>query len=253
MSYQVTKLSEVESRLKILLWGEPGVGKTPFATSFGEGLHIIDCNQGLLSSKTLRDEWFDNRQKISVTTCYEEAPDKATAWAKFREIIMAISNEVQQKKYPFKVLVIDSFTDIAGFCIRSIRANSGGLAKPMSMQLWGLAIDEIERIFTYIIALPIPVVVIFHSKDVDIGEGSNEKTVTKVGIFGKNLPSNITAMFDEVVKQKVRISSGKMEPYLQVMRDADTVVRTRGQMPDGFLTKLGLRDYLTVLGWKEIK
>jgi hypothetical protein len=237
----------------ILLWGKPGSGKTPFVTSYGEGMQFIDCDDGLLSSKTLVDKWQPDRQKIDVIQCLENDPNKAEAFNKVKRAVNDIYTQCTKKTYPYKVVAIDSFTTLADFALRQICGNSGKLNQPggVSQQMWGLAISELDNLFIYLKAIPLPKVVIFHDRETTEGTGENQVTVQEISIFGKNLPRKIISYFDEVMKVKVRTVSGKMEPYLQTMPDAFTVVRSRGAIKDGFKTELGLRELLNQLGWKS--
>ncbi len=233
---------------KILLWGKPGVAKTPFVTSYGEGMQLIDCDNGLESSRKFVDKWQPERAKVDVISCLESDPTKAVAFNNVKREVMDIYNKCNAKTYPFKILAIDSFTTLADFALRSIQANSGALNKPggVTMQMWGLAIAEIDNLFMWLKALPIPVVVIFHDRESD--EGGT--TTQEIAIFGKNLPRKIISYFDEVLRQKVRIESGKMVPYLQTMSDATSIARSRGNIKDGFKTDDGFRALLASLNWK---
>lgn len=238
---------------KILLWGKPGVGKTPFVTSYGEGMLFIDCDDGLLSSRTLKDQWFDCRQKVEIIQCLESDPTKSKAWNEVKRIVADLYAQSTKGTLKHKVLAIDSFTTLADFAKRQIQYNSSKLnvAGGMSQQMWGLTIDELDNLFVFLKALPIPVVIIFHDRETTEGKGESEITVTEISIFGKNLPRKIISYFDEVHKVKVRTVQGKMEPYLQTLPDAFNVVRTRGALPDGIKTDIGFRKLLEMLGWKS--
>lgn len=254
----MTTLSSLPPRPpKILLWGKPGTGKTPFVTSFGQGLQFLDADDGLKSSLTLKDSWATERLKIDVLQFLESTPDKANAFVDLRTYIQrVVYPQCALGTYPYDLLAIDSFTQVADYALRYIAGNSGKLSSmgAISQQMWGLAIAEIDMLFSYIKALPIPVVTIFHDREATEGSGDSAVTFSEISIFGKNLPRKIISYFGEVVRQRVRTVSGKMEPYLQTIPDSVTVVRSRSAVPDGFLTSLGFREFLKLLGWgpKEI-
>ncbi len=236
---------------KILLWGRPGTGKTVFATSYGAGMQIIDCNQGLLSAVKFQDKFTIERQKIDVIQIHEKIPDKAIAYAQVKETIMSIYNQLVKKTYPFKILCIDSFTDIADFALRYIQGNSSSFGKAISMQQWGLAINELDSLFMWVKAMPIPVVVLFHSKE---GTDTTDHATEEIAIYGKNLPSKITSYFDEVLRVKLGPPvQGKCIPIIQTDPEAYMTVRTRGQVKSGQSTNIGLRELLSQLGWTEAK
>ena len=234
---------------KILLWGRPGTGKTPFVASYGAGLQLIDCDRGLLSSRTLQDMWTSNRQKVDVISCLEEDPSKALAFAKLKSTVMDIYNQCVKKTYPFSVLCIDSFTTVADFALRYIQGNSASFGKPITQPQWGLAISELDNIFIWLKAMPIPVCVIFHQRE---GTDINDHVTEELAIYGKNLPAKIISYFDEVLRIKMRIVNGKAQPYIQTQPEAYTIIRSRGQLKDSQLCDIGFRALLEQLGWKEV-
>ena len=134
---------------------------------------------------------------------------------------------------------------LSDFAIRYIQYNSNRLnsGKPLERQHWGLAIAEIENMFMYLTALPIPVVVIFHDRETNEGD----VVVQEISIFGKNLPRKIISMFGEVVRQRVRMVQGKMEPYLQTVQDTYTTIRSRSGVVDGFKTSEGFRKFMELV------
>jgi hypothetical protein len=211
-------------------------------------MQILDCNQGLLSALKFQDKFTPERRKVDVISALESDPSKAVAYGKVKDIIMSIYNQCVKGTYPFKILAIDSFTDIADFALRYIQGNSASFGKAITMQQWGLAINELDSLFMWIKAMPIPVVVLFHSKE---GLDVNDHITEEIAIYGKNLPAKITSYFDEILRQKIRIVQMKSEPYLQTSPEAYMTVRSRGQLRDGQSTNIGLRDLLKQLGWEE--
>jgi hypothetical protein len=249
-------LSELKPPIpKVLLWGKPGTGKTLFVTSFGAGMQLIDTDRGLLSAMKHKDQWSEHRAKVDVVECLENDPTKATAFDKFKSTILDITNQCRAGTYPFKVLAIDSFTTLADFALRQVVGNSGqlqlGKYTNPSQQQWGLAIGELDNIFMYIKALPIPVVTIFHNRESTEGTGAQAVTVQEIAVFGKNLPGKIISYFDEVLLQKMSTFSGKPDPSLQTVPDAFTIVRSRNSVPNGFKCNDGFRKFLETTGWKE--
>lgn len=244
------KLSDIPMPIpKILLWGKPATGKTPFVMSYGEGMQMIDTDRGLLSSIKLQDKFTAQRHAVDVITCYEDDPNKAQAFAKFKQTVMDVYNQCVKKTYPYKVLAVDSFTTIADYALRSIQGNSSSFGKAVTQQQWGLAINEIDNCFMWLKAMPIPVVVIFHARE---GVDHSDHVTEEISIYGKNLPAKIISYFDEVLKMKMNIFGGKPEPVIMTMPEAYTTIRSRGSLKSGQkATEISFKDLLTQLGWKE--
>ncbi len=235
---------------KILLWGAPGTGKTPFVTSYGKGLQIIDCDDGLGSSRgSLKDAFAADRLLVDAIQILESTPDKAEMWPRIKRQIGDTYNEMVRGTWPFEILAIDSFTAIGGSCLRSIMINSKLPPGKLQMQHWGMAIEEMKELFVIIKAMPVPVITIFHDMESTQGTGDAAVNYKEINIFGKNLPAAITSYHDEIWQQKTKIEAGKMVPYLNTMRDVFTTVRSRQGLPDGTLTSNGLKKILSMVGW----
>lgn len=245
-------ISEIKSSPpKILIYGKSGTGKTLFVTSFGKGMQLIDTDRGLRSVVKFQDKWTTSRHAIDVIECLENDPTQALAFNKFKAVIMEIFNACQKKTYLYKILAIDSFTTLADFALRAVQGNSGSktFTNP-SQQQWGLAIGELDNVFMYLKALPIPVVVIFHNREAAEGSGATAITTQEIAIFGKNLPGKIVSYFDEVLWQKMKSISGKPFPYLQTVPDGTGIVRSRDGIPNDFDVNRGFGELMNILGWK---
>lgn len=235
---------------KVLLWGKPGTGKTPFLTSYGKGLQLIDCDNGLRSSITLKDSWYESRQQIDVIQILENNPLEATAWKRMKDTIADIYTQCQRKTYPYEVLGIDSFTVLADYALRHVMKGVGKLNQTPRIQDWGLAIQEVDNLFVWIRAMPIPVIMIFHDREGEETLGETKIVTSEIAIFGRQLPRKIVSYFDEIIRVLARQVGGKLDPYLQTIPDAFTVVRSREALPDGLKTSIGLKELLSKIGWK---
>jgi len=61
------KLSDIKTKPpKILLIGNYGSGKTCFATTGGKYVQVIDLDEGLISAKTLKDNFTETRSEIDI-------------------------------------------------------------------------------------------------------------------------------------------------------------------------------------------
>src|SRR5680860_1245246 len=84
---------------KILLIGDAGTGKTALALTGGARVVIIDCDNGTRTGLTLKDKFFEERQKVEVKPCWEDKPNQATAFQKALAYIEGLCNKGDNLEY----------------------------------------------------------------------------------------------------------------------------------------------------------
>lgn len=241
------KLSEIKLKPpKCIFYGPFGSGKTCFAATGGEVVQFLDMNEGLMSAKTLQDKWTEERKKVDVIECHEDDPTKATAFLKARSYIQSVASQCSTETYKFKILVIDSLTDLQEFCMRNILSNAGRLGKQAEIQHWQLRDIEFLNLMIIIKSLPIAVILIAHQQIVE-QDGIN---VISPGLPGKSLPNNLFTKFDEILFFKARnTTSGKVEFLIQNTSSSSILTRTRANIKNEINVDIGLIEYLKLLGY----
>lgn len=237
---------------KILLYGSSGSGKTALATTCGPHCQVIDFDDGVETARTLADSFQPQRRQIDVLQALERDPAFPTAYAKGKEHLRGVATQCNQKKYPFKVLVIDSLTSMADACLRMVLKNSnkletsGGMAMNPEIQHWGLAFLEMESFLSIARSLPIAVILIAHEQMNEI-DGVNK---LQLAISGKKNPTKIPRFFDELWYMKTRnAAGGKIEYVIQTNSTAGIEARSRKNIPDLTNANVGMPELLKRMGY----
>lgn len=244
----MTKVADLaEQAPKILIYGPPGTGKTALALTMGANAQVVDLDDGLRTGVTLKDNFTDARRAVDVKRYIEAAPhQRASVFKQAKECLYDISNQINQKKYPFDALIIDCLSSFAGAAVAQIMYNSGQIGAAPQLQHWGLAFIEITNVIAVVRAMPIPVVLLAH--DQQKGDADDEKT--SIGIPGRNMPSMIARYFDEVWYMRVKeLGGGKVDYVIQTKSTSKITCRTRSNIPDMTSTSCGMWELIKRCGY----
>lgn len=171
MKIQSTK-DDDNKFLKILIYGEPGVGKTRFCGTAPDPI-FLSAESGLLSLNKI-----GNFQYTQIKT--------------FQEMIDAYEY-LAVEKHNFKTIVIDSLTEIQTQCMDAILAESG--KEQAQIQDWGKLGTRMVNMVRKFRDLPCNLIVTCLSETLSAEEGFEQKIVPCVQ--GK-LKSLLAGYFDEV-------------------------------------------------------
>ncbi len=240
------KLTEQLSKpAKILLFGPYGSGKTCFVTTGGALVQVLDLDDGLGSCKSLKDKYTPVRARIDILEAHESDPAKALAFPKARSYIESISSQCRKGTYPFKVLVIDSLTNLHEYCMRMILDNSGLLGKKPRIQDWMMRDIEFLNICLVLKSLPIAVILIAHQQ----ATVTDDTNIITPFLPGKSLPNNLFSKFDEILYMKpALVAGGKTEYRIQNISTTSICVRTRSNFPNNLNVDVGLPELLKLMG-----
>ncbi len=228
---------------KILLIGGPGSGKTCLATTLGPKAVVLDLNNGLASAQTLNDKFQSQRGKCDVKRCWGGGPD--LMW---KRTVGYINSFAQAPDRP--ALVIDGLSDLTGASLGQILTMKGKWTdtdpKNATMQEWGIAISQVQRVLWTLRSMDSLVVVVAHTKQVE-QDGVTKDTLS---CYGKALPGEICAAFDEIWYLKTIGFGDKRKRIIQTQPTGGTDCKTRRQLPDGSDVNLGLEGLLELVGWE---
>lgn len=243
------KLKDINTKPpKILLMGTFGTGKTVFSTSLGSQTEVLDLNRGLRSAFMFKDEFSKERAETEVKQCWDEEPERAKVFPRVRSFVNGIASECKKGTYKKKILVVDSYTDLATESLRNVLDGAGILGKQPQIQHWGAAFLQLENLMYVLRTLPIVVILTSHIRRVETGDTTTYILETP----GKNLPQKIPTFFDEVWCAKIR---GK-DYVLQTTGTSGMACRTRSGLENNTKQNVGLKEVLGLLGYdveKETK
>lgn len=195
MKIQSTKDYGVD-RLKILIYGSPGVGKTKLASTTGESTLIVSAEAGLLSLKGSDISVID----ITIDDNGVMIPKEKRIERLQHVYGYLLTNEAQSK---YKWIYVDSLTEIGQNLVESLK-----LKYPESkdgLKMWGEYADTIRSLIKAFRDLPYYNVVFTALPDREKDE--NGGFYTGISLNGK-ISQTIPAMFDEVF-------------YYQITKDQD--------------------------------
>ena len=189
-------------RLKILVYGAPGVGKTTLAGTLKEKVLIISAEAGTLS---LNQKEID---VIDITTNNEGKPiAKELRPARLREVFEYVMKPETQEKYQW--LFIDSLTEVSQNVLDSVfAAQPEGVAD--GFKIWGEYNKQCTALVKAFRDLPCYNVV-FTALETEDKDENNRRflRVDMQGKVGKKLP----AYFDEVFWLHVDDKSGERKMF----------------------------------------
>jgi len=200
---------EVSDKLKVLVYGKSGTGKTTFACSFPKP-YVFDFDNGMLSQRG-RDVDFDT-------------------FSNYQEFELRLNEIV--KNCPYKTVVIDSLTTMQELLMDRLLSLSS--RKVATKQEWLVLIETMKSLLVRLTHSPSikNVVMIAHERTTQ-DQLSGEVLVEPV-TYGKQTFSELLPLwFDECYRARVvRNKEGKPVYQMMVKPDIRYFARTRILPPD---------------------
>ena len=180
-------------KLKVLVYGKSGTGKTTFACSFPKP-YIFDFDNGMLSQRGKDVEY-----------------DTFTNWQAFEYKLQEL-----EKKCGYETLVVDSVTTMQEYMMQNILL----LNKRMTPTLheWGRLVDGLQSLFMRLTKMAHHIIFTAHEQLIQ-DEVTSEVMILPL-IVGKKLPGQIPLWFDEVYRAQVMRGSDS-KPQYKLLTTAD--------------------------------
>jgi len=201
-------------KLKVLVYGGSGTGKTTFASTFPKPFYF-DFDGGMLSVRG---------KDIEYETYVDKSMLRPDAYERFNTKLEELH---AMTSLPYQTVVLDSITTMQEAVLRSIQSTNRTLGKQTTLQEWGMLVGKMEDILYRINSLNVNIVAIAHEQIVQ-DEISSEIMVLPL-IVGKKLPDRIGLWFDEVYNARVDRGQGG-RPVYQMMTVADRKYKAKSRL-----------------------
>ena len=180
-----------DGRLKLLIYGRSGVGKTRLASTIGEPTLVISAEAGHL---VLRD--FDLDMIDMATDDNNEMLAKEKRFDRLLEIYSYIQTEAPRKKY--KWIYIDSLTEIAENLLEKLDVNPKFNNPKMMLLKWAEYTKQMNLLTKAFRDIPYYNVVFTAISDESDDKDGNPRPIKPL-LKGQKVPDQIGMYFDELL------------------------------------------------------
>ena len=193
-------------KLKVMVYGTGGKGKTTFACTFPKP-YVFDFDNGMLSQRG-KDIAYDTYGQYD--------------WLKFEAKLTEF-----EKSCPYETLVIDSVTTMEEYLLDHLISIT---RKPRPTQLeWGQLVLDLADIFLRVGKFKTNIVVVAHEQIVQ-DEITGEVMVMPL-VYGKKLPGLLPLFFDEMYRaQTGRDAKEPAKPVYQLLTTADVKYSAKSRL-----------------------
>ena len=219
----------VGKHLKLMAYGPSGTGKTCFAASFPGPMLYLDFANKIESAAAYYAKDPEFLKKIKFQKFGPGATNGADPVDLFNKLLAGLQQSASDGKFPFKTVVLDSFTTFSKVLMSKILKDNPGIkrvnpATPTMMD-YGIFNNSFQPSLQRLLALPCNVVCVGHvktSQDEVTGE-----MVRQPLLSGQNADM-VPILFDEVYKTFTEDKDGKV---FYLARTAGPGAVTRTQIP----------------------
>jgi hypothetical protein len=195
------EITTKDLKLKVLVYGKSGTGKTTFACTFPKP-YVFDFDNGMLSQRGKSVEY-----------------DTFTNYAAFVQKL-----DTLEKQGGYETLVVDSVTTMQEYMMRDILQLNKRLEP--TLHEWGRLVDGLQQLLGRMTKIAKHIVFVAHEQMIQ-DELTSEVWILPL-IVGKKLPGQIPLWFDEVYRAQVGKKDGKA--VYQLLTTADTKYTAKSRL-----------------------
>lgn len=194
------------SWLKILAYGPSGAGKSSLMSTMPDPmLVLLTEKQGEMSIRRVNPRAMIRYiEDTLICKCHGKRADRCPQQAKkgtekltAKQVLYNIIDELATKQHPFLSVALDSLTDLQQVLLSDMKGGQAG--KKVSLQEWGILIDQTKDVIVRLRNLNMHVGVICLADEV---QDNNQRMISRPQLAGKKLPSAILQYFNLVCYQR---------------------------------------------------
>lgn len=245
----------------ILVYSPAGGGKTGLAAQLKDA-YIFDFDDGMRTAATLKDKFFDIRQKIDFDIYKDPNPMKPKMFPLAIKKLQEIVRKSAEGKWDKNGLVVDSLTGAcrAAQLYNQFTAGQDSFKK-MEIQNWGTLINEIEKFLTLVRSVGVPTIVTAHVDMLDAPMmNAYGKPILGQRKVTAQFPSSATTkhgfrklmwLFDEVLYAERKPIGGGKEKFTVTGNKVGSVIQTRTRSGIDIVRhdEIGLEGLLNLMGY----
>lgn len=209
-------------RLKFLVMGPSGVGKTHLASTIGEPTLLISAEAGHLTLNEFDIDMIDLSidQDDQGKTVYL---DEKGRYQKLLKVFNWLKTEEPRKKY--KWVYFDSVTELGGIVIRMLEKDPRFSAAKMTMPRYG----EYTKIMTSLILniRDLPFYNVVFTGLVELKEHDGVKDPASILLPGAKLPESLPAFLDGVFYYGIKRDGKEDKRYLLTTATSEAYAKDR--------------------------
>lgn len=230
MSQQLSELKTNEN-IKLLLFGDSGVGKTCFASTFPGPIHFYDFDLKVSSAAS----FLKGQGKLSEIS-YDQYPlVKEFPGSAGRSFNKDLGELQKTDPFPYRTIVIDSLTTCADRLMEYLMAENKGIkravtkgAQAPALQDYGLFRIFMKQFIGEVLSFPCNVIFTAH---IDVKTDEQTGAILRQAMLPGKLAAELPIYFEEVYRAYVEGEGEKRKYLAQTQADRKFNCRSQRGLP----------------------